>query len=191
MWRIANYTIIIIRNNIMTNKKKVLVGSFAAVIAAGALGVSVTSAHFGPECQNHAAVEEAIRNNNSKAFRASAKKRSRSDKLNTRKEFSAIATAHNLRREGKLKQARQTLEEVGIEHPGRDMRRYRRGANIKDAIENNDWNEFKQISENKKIGNIINTRDKFELFVEAHELHQMNRHDEAHQIMDTLGLRHK
>ncbi len=175
----------------MTNKKRVLVGSFAAVIAAGALGVSVTSAHFGPECQNHAAVEEAIRNNNSKAFRAPAKKRSRADKLNTRKEFSAITTAHNLRRDGKHKQARQTLEEIGIEYPGRNTRKHKRDANIKGAIEKNNWTQFKQMSEGKRIGNIINTRDKFELFVEAHELHQMNRHAEAHQIMSRLGLHHK
>lgn len=173
----------------MTNKKRVLVGSFAAVIAAGAIGVSVTSAHFGPRCQNHAAIEDAIRNNNFKAFNATADGCSIADKIDTRKEFNAIAIAYDLRHDGKYKQARQVLEDVGIEHPGRKIMRYRRNVDVRDALRNNNWIEFQQVSEGKEIANIINTEDKFNLFAEAHALHRDSRHAEAHEIMKDLGIR--
>jgi len=124
-----NHTIIIIKNN-MTNKKRVIVGSFATVIAAGALGVSVTNAYFGPKCQNHATVEEVIKNNNLKLFKSSTGDRPIADKISTRKDFSAITVAYDLRRDGKYKQARRTLEDAGIEHPGKKIRRHKRSVKI-------------------------------------------------------------
>jgi len=174
----------------MTNKKRVLVGSFAAVIAAGAIGVSVTSAHFGPRCQNHAAIEDAIKNNNFKAFNAAIDDGCFiADKINTKKEFNAMAIAYDLRHDGKYKQARQVLEDVGIEHPGRKIMRYKKNADMRDALRNNNWTEFQQVSEGKEIANIINTEDKFNLFAEAHALHRDGRHAEAHEIMKDLGIK--
>lgn len=174
----------------MTNKKSVLIGSFTAVIAAGAIGVSAASADFDHRCQNHAAVEDTIGNNNFKAFKVSTEECSIADNINTRKELNAIMVAHGLRQDGKYKQARQILEDAGIEHPGRKVMKYKRNSDMRNAIKNSNWTEFKHITEGKKIANIINTKEKFHLLAEAHELHKDGRHGEAYGIMSKLGLHH-
>jgi len=174
--------------NNMMNKKKALIGSFATVVAAGAIGVSVTSAHFGSQNENRAAVEDAIRNKNFKAFSAAIAGSPAEENIGTEKAFRAIIEAHNLHREGKHKLAKQALEDAGIERPYHKSIHAPR-AEFRNAIENGDWAEFQQASQGKQIAKIINTEDKFNAFVEAYELRRNNRYEEANEIMEDLGLK--
>ena len=174
----------------MTYKKKTLVSSFALAAAAGAIGVGVASAHFGPNGEGREAVHDAVRNNNFKAFGRAMDNMPNPHKVDTKREFDAIALSYDLRQDGKYKEAREVLERAGIEHPGYNRRHRRDDTNMRSIIENNDWNKFQDVAKGKRIADTVNTRDKFNLFKEAHELHKKGRHEEAREIMEELGMHH-
>jgi len=172
----------------MAYKKRVIVGSFAAVVAAGAIGVSVTSAHFSDNAGKRSSVRSAIERNNFTAFQHATKDLPFASKVDTQKEFDAITLAHSLRQDNKYKEAREVLERAGIEHPGHGQMHGPR-ADVRSALEHDDWAEFQQATKDKRIGNIINTENKFYKMVEAHELHEDGRHDEAREMMHGFGMR--
>jgi hypothetical protein len=170
----------------MTKKKNVLVSSFVTVIAVGTLSVSVTNANFNPSDGKHASVQETIKNNNIKAFK-NLDNYSTVDQAQIQKNLKAIVLAHELKEESKYKEAREVLQRAGIEHLG-----YINSGpkmDIRDAIVNSDWQEFQEVTEGKKIAQIINTQEKFDLLVEMHELRREKRINEANEIVDKLGIR--
>ena len=173
----------------MTYKKKTLAGSLAVAVAAGAISVGVASAHFGSNSDDREAVHNAIRNNDFKAFSKAIEGRSIIHNVDTEKEFTEIALAYDLRHDGKYKEAREVLERAGIERPGHERIRHRDNLGIRSSVDNNDWNEFQEVA-NGRISNKIDSEDKFNLFVEAHELRKDGRYGEAHKIMNKLGLGH-
>lgn len=174
----------------MTNKKKVLVGSFTAVVAAGAIAASVTNANFGGNGAKREAIQSALESQDMHAFHDATNGLAWADDIDTKKEFDAMILSHNLRKGGKYKEAREVLENVGIEHPGRIGKHGPRG-DVRDAIAHNDWTEFQQETQEKNISRVINTPEKFEQLVEAHGLREEGRHIEARTIMQKLGLHGK
>lgn len=172
---------------IMTNKKKVLVGSFTAVVAVGAIAASVTSANFEGNSAKREAVQRALESRDMHAFHDATKGSTWADDIDTKREFDAMILSHSLRQDGKYKEAREVLENVGIEHPGRMGKHGPRG-DMRDAIAQGDWKEFQQETQEKHISRVINTPEKFEQLVEAHELHAQGQHIEARTIIQKLGL---
>lgn len=174
----------------MASKKKILVGSFTTVVAVGAIAASVTSANFEGNSAKREAVQRALESQDMRAFHDATEGLAWADDIDTKREFDAMILSHNLRQGGKYKEAREVLENVGIEHPGRMGKHGPRG-DIRDAIAHSDWEEFQQETQGKHISRVISTPEKFEQLVEAHELRIKGRHIEARTIMQKLGLHGK
>jgi hypothetical protein len=185
--RVVN-TYKLLNKKIMTKKKNILVGSFTAVVAAGAIAASVTNASFDGDEARRNAVERALNSRDADAFHDATQGSTWADNIDTEKEFDAIVLAYDLRQNKKYKQAREVLERAGIEHPGR-VGVHGPRVDVRDAVEHGDWHEFQQVSKDKYIGKIINTPEKFSQFVEANELHKAGRHNEARDIIQQLGLK--
>ncbi len=171
----------------MANKKNILVSSFVTVVAVGTIGVSVANANFNPKNQRQTSAHEALKNNDLKTFKEVMGDCPMAQQVDTTKDFEAMTLSYNLRQEGKYKEASEVLQRVGIEHPGH-INNYGPQADIRNAIENNDWMEFQEATENKNVGNIINTQEKFDALVEAHELRNDGRSEEADEIIKELGV---
>ena len=75
----------------MIYKKKTLVGSFAVVVVAGAISVGVANANFGSNSESREAVQNAIKNNDFKAFSKAMEEYPIARNVDTEKEFTAIA----------------------------------------------------------------------------------------------------
>lgn len=116
----------------------------------------------------------------------------------TQEQISAFGTAHELRKEGNRDAARDALTQAGIDlktmelvreamHEHKDAMR----TAIDEAIAHNDFDAFLKAIEGSPLVDIITTKADFELFAEAHALHQEGKHDEAKVIMDDLGFEHQ
>jgi hypothetical protein len=174
----------------MNNKKRVLAGSFTTLVTAGVIVASVTNAGFDNNEARRVAVQRALDAHDLDAFHDAIGDGPLANQIDTQKDLDAIALSYQLRRENKFKEAREVLERAGIERPGKIGIR---GPviDIRDALDNADWDEFVQVAQNKKIFNTINTPEKFAQLVEIHELHKEGRHTEAQKIASDLGLRGK
>ncbi|MBD3238598.1 MAG: hypothetical protein GF332_03095 [Candidatus Moranbacteria bacterium] len=134
---------------------------------------------------------EAAQNNDYNAFvQAIDQRMTELETLKTQESFSTIIKAHELREQGQHQEARQLLEDADIRIP-RKVNRHahrekRRG--LKQALEQNDFAKFQELTENREIGSIIDTREEFDRLVEAHELMQQGEFEQARQIKDELGL---
>lgn len=175
---------------IFMSNKKVIIGSLATVVAAGAIGASVTSAHFNGSGTKREAIRSAVENNDFTAFQEATKDFPRNS-IDTVDEFSAIVQAHQLRKEGKQNEARAVLENAGIERPFRKGHGPR--AEVRNAIETGNLAEFQEAAGESRIAKVIDTKEEFNKLVEAHQLRKEGRHDEAREIMQELGIgkRHK
>ncbi|PID51922.1 MAG: hypothetical protein CR972_04425 [Candidatus Moraniibacteriota bacterium] len=163
----------------MSNNKKVIISSLATVVAAGTIGVNVTSAHF----SKNGALCDAIQKKDFVAFQNAANLNS-SDAEAT---FEAIATAHELRKKGKTEKAHAVLSDAGIELM-QDEEYNTTRADVRNALEDGNWDEFQEVVRGKKCVHIIDTKEKFDTLFEVCELRRNGRSVEAQEVLQDAGL---
>jgi hypothetical protein len=164
------------------NNKRIFISSLATVVAAGTISMNVSYAHA---AKNSGTKRDAHRGIVRDVDFGNFHVRGNDDEAL----FSVIERAHQLRKAGKLATAKHSLENAGIEFPQNMQKSIpKKRSSVRHAIENHDWGNFHSIMKGKKIGRHINTKEKFDLFVEAKELHKHGRHFEAHQIMKDLKM---
>lgn len=108
-------------------------------------------------------------------------------------QISAFEEAHELREEGDREGARDILTEAGLDEDTlksireafQEERQTKRSA-INEAVEDGDYDAFKEAVEGSPLADIITSEDDFELFKEAHE-----HREAAREIMDELGFEGK
>lgn len=113
----------------------------------------------------------------------------------TDEQIEAFEEARELREEGDRDGARDVLVEAGVDeetlrkvhdamHEYRDERR----TAIDEAVENNDYEAFKEAITGSPLADIITSETDFEKFSEAHQLRQEGDNEAARDIMDELGF---
>lgn len=107
-------------------------------------------------------------------------------------QISAFEEAKKLREAGDNDAARDVLEEAGID--GDVMERLRDTMHgeheaAQTAVENNDYDAFLKAIEGSPLADIINTKEEFTSFVEAHNLMKNGDRDAAKEIFDELGIK--
>ncbi len=171
----------------MTQKKKILISSLAIALVAGSLSVTAANAHGRDNAPSQrVAVQNAVENGNFAAFQRAAEGVPFLEEIDTPKEFSAIVLAHELRKEGKYKEAKEVLEDAGIKTP---RQKQSERARIRSTIEHGDWHEFMEAVAGMRIARIIDTKEKFERFLQGRALRTEGRHGEADEVMESLGMR--
>lgn len=99
-----------------------------------------------------------------------------------------LREARQLHRAGEHDEARELVEDAGIELPQEVLDRKASKMAVKEAIENNDYDAFVEATEDKSWADRV-TEDVFETFVEAHELREDGDKEGARALIKELGLR--
>ena len=73
-------------------------------------------------------------------------------------------------------------------HGGESGPRLETRSAVKQAVENNDYAQWKELVGDKKIGKIIDSEEKFLMLSQMHDLRSDGKHEEAQKIHDQLGL---
>ncbi len=109
----------------------------------------------------------------------------------TEDQQSALEEAHTLRQEGDFVAARDTLVEAGIDEDVlrslRDSMHESRAA-VHAALEDGDYEAFKDAIIDTPLADSITTEEEFELFREAHELRRAGDREGADEIFNELGI---
>lgn len=103
----------------------------------------------------------------------------------------AIEMARELREEGDLTGARDTLFAAGISEGvlKRIGKASRKSNNaVKEAVDNNDFDLFLEEVDGTPLAEEVTSEADFDLFVEAHELLKSGNFKEAKEIFDELGI---
>lgn len=100
-----------------------------------------------------------------------------------------IEEIKELRAEGNYEEAQALAEEAGLPaHPGKDKgERGERNPEVKEALENGDYETFKELTADAPFADEID-EDTFEQLVEAHEYRVAGDHESARAIMEELGI---
>ncbi len=103
----------------------------------------------------------------------------------------AFTVARELKQKGRIDEARDVLVKAGIDESALDsMRQVARLAHeaIEQAVADNDFQAFREATVDTPLYDLINTKEDFALFVEAHSLRDAGNYTEAREIMDELGV---
>lgn len=107
-----------------------------------------------------------------------------------------LEEAHELHMQGKDEEAKELIEEAGIElpefraqHKKHNDNREKRIEKFKTLIEQDDFESFQNLVAGTPMSNIIDTEEKFEALVQAHELRIEGKHDEAKEILEAAGVK--
>ncbi len=113
----------------------------------------------------------------------------------TEDQISAFEEARELRQDGDREGARDTLVEAGVDEETlksirEAMQAHRNETHnaVEQALENNDFGEFKIAAEGSPLADIITSEDDFTLFKEAHDYREEGDYEAAREIMDELGM---
>ena len=115
-------------------------------------------------------------------------------------QITALEEAHELRQEGAERdEIKEILEEAGIDNE--TMQEVRKAAHeyrsevreaVKEAIENEDFNAFREAVVDTPRADLINSEADFDKLLEAHELRAAGDREGAKEIMSELGFeKHK
>ncbi len=109
---------------------------------------------------------------------------------------SILEEAHELHKQGKDEEAKELIEEAGIELPEPRDHHHEHGVNreermekFKTLIEQDDFESFQSLVAGTPMADIIDTEEKFEALVQAHELRLEGKHKEAKEILEEAGLK--
>lgn len=109
-------------------------------------------------------------------------------------QIEALSQARELRQQGEAEKARDVLLEAGVTEETleslRDAAKKAKNA-IKEAVEEGDYEAFRQATVDTPLYDIVNTEADFELFKQAHDLRAEGKHEEAKEIMTDLGFEPK
>jgi hypothetical protein len=106
-------------------------------------------------------------------------------------QISAFETARELKKSGDFEAARDVLVEAGVdEEVLRNVQQAARASRkaILEAIEESDYEAFKDAALGTPLIVVIDTEADFDRFVEAHELKIEGKWEEARKILDELGV---
>lgn len=170
------------------NNKRVFIGSLATVFAAGTIGVSVTNAHFSGNNTRRDTDHSSVEQKKLSIFHDVVQNGLTENEFLTNEEIAAITYAYQLRSEGKYDEAREELENAGIENEVQSDYVHVQKASVRDAIESADWSEYQESVEGTAVAKNIDTEEKFMMLVEAYQLRKEGRSAEAQEIMQDLGL---
>ena len=113
----------------------------------------------------------------------------------TEEQISAFEEARELRQEGDRKAARDVLLAAGVdletmENVKEAMHEHKEAMRtaIDEAVDNNDFDAFKEAVAGSPLEEIITSETDFELFVEAHNLRAEGDRKAAQEIMEELGF---
>ena len=116
----------------------------------------------------------------------------------TASQQSILEEAHELHMLGKDDEARKLIEDAGIETLGFKSMKERgehrkqgeeRMERFKTLIEQDDFESFQNLVAGTPMSDIIDTEEKFEALVQAHELRLEGKHEEARDILEDAGLK--
>ena len=103
----------------------------------------------------------------------------------------ALKEAHDLRKDGKVDEAREILVEAGIDEEAMESLRnamHQAREAMHQALEDGNYAAFKTSIEGSPLADIITTEADFREFARAHALKTEGKYDEARVIMTDLGL---
>jgi hypothetical protein len=170
----------------MQSNRRIIITSLVTVMAAGAIGVGMAQAKMGNNNMRRDDVIHAVERENDgqrmKDFRCDL---DRSD-IDQKKMFSAITRAHELRQSGDLSGARAILEDAGIEGMDRMQESKRKRCGIKDALDQQNWEMYKEHVRGSKMEKIVDNEEKFHTLVEARALRLQGRRAEAPAILGDM-----
>ena len=109
----------------------------------------------------------------------------------TEEQISAFETARTLKKNGDVEAARDVLIGAGVDDTVLRSVHHAARANreaLEKALENNDYEAFKDAVEGTPLADVVNTEADFKKFAKAHELKLSGKWPEAKKILDELGL---
>lgn len=113
----------------------------------------------------------------------------------TEAQIEAIHEAKELREGGDFTGARDLLAEAGVgEEELRSIHRFAHEERdemreaIREALENDDYEAFKEAIADSPLADIITSEEDFEIFKQAHELRENGEHEEAKELFEELGI---
>lgn len=107
--------------------------------------------------------------------------------IDTEEKFYQFVEAHNLIQDGNFDEAQVIFDELGIKHPRRDGAMKKNMQAMREVLENEDYDAFLETA-GERVLEIIDSEEKFNQMVEAHNLMQDGNIEEARAIMEELGL---
>ena len=125
-----------------------------------------------------------------------AQRSARFEQLTTSQQ-SILEEAHELHKQGKDEEAKSLIQSAGIELPekgqGHGDRKGEKGKAkfemLKSVLESEDYEAFKIAIEGTPLANTIDTEEKFNAFLQAHELRIEGKHEEAKEVLEEAGLK--
>lgn len=109
----------------------------------------------------------------------------------TDEQIEAFETARELRESGDANAARDALLEAGVDEKAlRSVRQamHKQRDAIRDAASANDYDAFKIAVAGTPLAEAVDTKEDFEKFLEAQELREAGKWNEAKVILDGLGI---
>lgn len=175
---------------------KVYLTGLVGLVLGAVLVINGTAYAFGGlgKGEGGGAIQEALENEDYNAWKEAVNEKCPANQIDE-SEFEKLTEAHRLAQEGKYEEARQIKEELGLK--GHEMKKgHGKGFGMSDeeheaiwqALENNDYNAWKEAMGDRKMAGEIDESE-FAKLVEAHNLRKEGQFTEASEIMEELGLR--
>jgi len=113
----------------------------------------------------------------------------------TSSQQSVLEEAHELHKQGKNEEAKTLIQSAGIEIPKKGHGHKHGKENgpryeiLKTVLESENYESFKTATEGTHLGGVINSEEKFDAFVQAHELRLEGKIDEAKEVLEEVDLK--
>jgi len=147
---------------------------------------------FQPE--NRQAMKEVLENNDYEAFQELTANKPFAKEI-TEKDFENMQKVHSLMKEGKIEEAKALRQELGL--PGKHEKMANRRANkfmrnpeIKQAIADNDFQAFQELTADKPMAEKI-TQEDFGKMVQIHSLIEQGDFEAAKELRQNLECKVK
>ena len=169
----------------MQSNRRIIITSLVTVVAAGAIGVGVAQAKMGNNMRRSDAIHTVEQGNDGHRIKQYCGDLDGSD-VDQKNTITAITRAHELRRSGDPEGARAILEDAGIECTDHAREYKKIHSSAKDALEQQNWEAYKEHMRGTKMEKIVDTEEKFRTLVEAHALRAQGRRAEARAILGNM-----
>lgn len=168
-----------------------------ALVAASAFvilgGVGIVSAYFGGGKADpaHEESQQALEDGDFQKWQEVSKGNCPHEVVDTEEEFQKLQEAHQAMQDGDVEKAEQIREELGLPEMGG---RHGHGPfgegneEVRAAIEAGDFQKFQELTQDRKIGEVIDTEEEFNKLEEAHRAMVDGDREKAEQLHEELGL---
>jgi len=138
------------------------------------------------ERQRRDAMNEIIESGDFSMFQELNQGKPIAEIINTEEEFAKFIEARGLVKTGNYDEARAIYVELGLNAP--EQFREEKKTEMKKILESSDYDAFVEVVAGKPIAEIVNTEEKFQQLVEAHNLMTQGDREGASAILESLGL---